>query len=216
MESIYTRYRKLKKEIRDVAAVDLQRLSRGYLSRMKPNCCTNSWNKKVVAAVALANAAAASENNGSKTVATAALRKQQSFNTSGSGGVISVNVSPKRIRGLDNNSAVGSNNTTTTATVVAAAASVTATHSPPSSNNSSITTTSNSMSAAGFHPGSNIPTALYASYRTLLDQKRDLKRRLKKFDEDFLERYGRNPKKSDKEVIRPMYQNYHEVSIVAW
>jgi hypothetical protein len=53
--------------------------------------------------------------------------------------------------------------------------------------------------------------SLYGKYRELLTSKRDLKRRLKKFDEDFVEQHGRQPKKIDKEVIRPMYQKYHEV-----
>lgn len=53
---------------------------------------------------------------------------------------------------------------------------------------------------------------LLVKYRELAEQKRDLKKRLKKFDEDFATQHGRAPKKSDKEVIRPMYQKYHEVS----
>lgn len=48
-------------------------------------------------------------------------------------------------------------------------------------------------------------------FRELLETKRDLKKKLKKFDEDFQEQNGRAPKKSDKEVIRPMYQKYHEI-----
>lgn len=61
---------------------------------------------------------------------------------------------------------------------------------------------------------SSSSTNLFKRYRELRDSKRDLKKKLKKFDEDFLAQYGRNPKKSDKEVIRPMYQKYHEVSDV--
>lgn len=49
---------------------------------------------------------------------------------------------------------------------------------------------------------SGIPVELHNKYRDLLFSKRDLKRKLKKFDEDFLEKYGRNPKKSDKEVSK--------------
>lgn len=52
---------------------------------------------------------------------------------------------------------------------------------------------------------------LLVRFRDLLELKKDLKKRLKKFDEDFYVQYGRAPKKSDKEVIRPMYQKYHEV-----
>ncbi len=50
-----------------------------------------------------------------------------------------------------------------------------------------------------------------AKYREQAELKRDLKKRLKKFDEDFAAQHGRTPKKSDKEVIRPMYQKYHEI-----
>lgn len=53
---------------------------------------------------------------------------------------------------------------------------------------------------------------LITKYRDCAEHKRDLKRKLKKFDEDFLAQNNRAPKKSDKEVIRPMYQKYHEVS----
>lgn len=52
---------------------------------------------------------------------------------------------------------------------------------------------------------------MFAKFRDFLEQKKDLKKKLKKFDEDFLEQNGRAPKKADKEVIRPMYQKYHEV-----
>ncbi len=48
-------------------------------------------------------------------------------------------------------------------------------------------------------------------YRELLEAKRALKRMLKQFDEDFLSKKGRNPKKADKEILRPQYQQYHEV-----
>jgi hypothetical protein len=51
---------------------------------------------------------------------------------------------------------------------------------------------------------------LYARYRELLGEKRELKRKLKKFDEEFQQRRGRAPRKADKEVMRPLYQRYHE------
>lgn len=50
-----------------------------------------------------------------------------------------------------------------------------------------------------------------AKFRELLAAKRDLKRTLKKFDADFVETHGRQPKKADKESMRPMYQKYQEV-----
>jgi hypothetical protein len=51
---------------------------------------------------------------------------------------------------------------------------------------------------------------LYMRYRALLGEKRELKRKLKKFDEEFQQRRGRAPRKVDKEVMRPLYQKYHE------
>jgi hypothetical protein len=59
--------------------------------------------------------------------------------------------------------------------------------------------------------GTTIPTEMYSKYRQLLTQKKDLKKELKKFDEEFQAKYGREPKKADKEVMRPLYQRYHEV-----
>eukprot|EP00602_Paraphysomonas_sp_CaronLab_P005252 CAMPEP_0185037660 /NCGR_PEP_ID=MMETSP1103-20130426/32388_1 /TAXON_ID=36769 /ORGANISM="Paraphysomonas bandaiensis, Strain Caron Lab Isolate" /LENGTH=723 /DNA_ID=CAMNT_0027575741 /DNA_START=151 /DNA_END=2322 /DNA_ORIENTATION=- len=48
-------------------------------------------------------------------------------------------------------------------------------------------------------------------YRECMEMKRQLKRNLKKFDDDFFARKGRVPRKADKEVMRPQYQKYHEV-----
>jgi hypothetical protein len=45
----------------------------------------------------------------------------------------------------------------------------------------------------------------------LLGEKRDLKRKLKRFDEDFESQHGHVPSRSDKEVMRPLYQKYHDV-----
>jgi hypothetical protein len=51
----------------------------------------------------------------------------------------------------------------------------------------------------------------YSRYRELLNEKRELKRTLKKFDDDFAVAHGHQPLKADKEVMRPMYQRYHDV-----
>jgi len=58
---------------------------------------------------------------------------------------------------------------------------------------------------------SSIPIDIYAKYKYLLGQKRELKRKLKKFDEEFLQAKGRPPNKADKEIMRPLYTTYHEV-----
>lgn len=156
METVYTRYRKLKKEIRDLSATDVQRAMRGYLAR-KRHGRVGTFRS------ALDKAAGGTASSGKTSVVKRADYANNFF------------VAPSGAAG-----AVGS----------AGAA------------------------GEGLFPGSNIPSSLYATYRDLLEKKRDLKRRLKKFDEDFFENWGRNPKKSDKEVIRPMYQSYHEVLYV--
>ena len=57
-----------------------------------------------------------------------------------------------------------------------------------------------STSNLQFLPGTMIPYEMYRRYRTLLEQKRDIKRKLKSFDEQFSKDKGRAPKKTDKEV----------------
>jgi hypothetical protein len=54
-------------------------------------------------------------------------------------------------------------------------------------------------------------TEMYAQYKLLLGKKRDLKKDLKSFDETFSLQNGRTPRKTDKEVMRPLYQKYQEV-----
>lgn len=156
MEGVYTRYRKLKKEIRDLSATDLQRTVRGYIARRRHGRIGSL--RRSQSAGNPASTASAEKAKLSSSV------KRSDFSSNffvPPGGAASPSASA-----TDNN---------------------------------------------GMFPGSNIPSSLYAAYRDLLEKKRDLKRRLKKFDEDFYENWGRNPKKSDKEVIRPMYQNYHEI-----
>jgi len=51
----------------------------------------------------------------------------------------------------------------------------------------------------------SIPAAIneaLLSYRHLLNQKKELKRRLKQFDEEFVAKHGQPPKKADKEVCQ--------------
>jgi hypothetical protein len=57
-----------------------------------------------------------------------------------------------------------------------------------------------SSSNPDFLPGTLIPYDMYRRYRGLLEQKRELKRELKAYDEQFSRDYGRIPKKTDKEV----------------
>lgn len=138
MQSVYSRYRDLKKDIRNLAAVDLQRCVRGYLVRSK------------------------SEGD-----LLPASRSRQKGN---------LTISKPLSTSASQHPAAGSGPAAVSAAQHAAAGE-----------------------------------DLYARYKELLTSKRDLKRRLKRFDEDFAEQWGRAPKKADKEVIRPMYQKYHEV-----
>lgn len=72
--------------------------------------------------------------------------------------------------------------------------------------------TSTAINSTFVLPGSNQDSAhLYSRYKELLAEKRELKRTLKRFDEDFATKQGRLPVKSEKEVMRPMYQKYHEI-----
>lgn len=57
-----------------------------------------------------------------------------------------------------------------------------------------------STSNLQFLAGTMIPYEMYRRYRTLLEQKRDIKKKLKSFDEQFSKEKGRAPKKTDKEV----------------
>lgn len=135
MQTVYTRYRDLKRNIRSLAAIDVQRLVRGHLSRVR-------------AGLVARRDASSSKANRMLVAQSPVLGQSNSQKSLGSGG--------------------------------------------PSSSGSAT-------------------ADLYGRYRELLGSKRDLKRRLKRFDEEFLETQGRQPKKADKEVIRPMYQKYHEV-----
>jgi hypothetical protein len=173
MEAIYTRYRKLKKEIRDLAATDLQRTLRGFMSRKIHGGLLRS----ATAPAVMLHAAGASATG------------------SGAGNAVSPE---KAVRDKATSS-------------VKRADFASNFFVPPNSAAGNAAAVAGGNSAEALFPGSSIPVGLYGAYRDLLEKKRDLKRRLKKFDEDFFENWGRNPKKSDKEVIRPMYQSYHEV-----
>lgn len=173
METVYTRYRKLKKEIRDQSATDLQRAMRGYLSRKRHG---RIFRRSTLIPSAI-------------TAGTTAAVSDKSSGAGASAGGGSGKTSSVKRADYAHNFFVPPGGATTGAAAGGGAGG-----------------------AEALFPGSNIPSSLYATYRDLLEKKRDLKRRLKKFDEDFFENWGRNPKKSDKEVIRPMYQSYHEVS----
>jgi hypothetical protein len=74
--------------------------------------------------------------------------------------------------------------------------------------------TSNSLSTSSSAPSGTTSAPLEDTinhYKYLIQQKRDLKKFLKRFDEDFEAEHNRAPKKSDKEILRPQYQQYHDL-----
>lgn len=73
--------------------------------------------------------------------------------------------------------------------------------STPSTNSTSTTTSSNLSEENN----------LISQYREYSEAKKELKKKLKKFDEDFELKHNKPPVKSDKEVIRPLYQRYHDI-----
>jgi hypothetical protein len=48
-------------------------------------------------------------------------------------------------------------------------------------------------------------------YDTLVAEKRAVKARLRRYDQEFVSAWGREPAKKDKEVMRPLYGAYNEV-----
>lgn len=54
-----------------------------------------------------------------------------------------------------------------------------------------------------------MPADRLAKYKELLNEKRELKRVLKKFDENFIATNHRNPSKADKEVRENCSMNGH-------
>ena len=180
MQTVYAKYRELKKDIRNLAAVDLQRTARGFIARCRLRDPAARHSKPSWAGHGSHNTNVSS-SKGSHThhksvddlvTATNSLHHQPLSHFAESH--------------------------------KAAAASLQQHHAHQPQLNTS------SSGSAG-HVEGTVLGDLYGRYRELLNNKRELKRKLKKFDEDFVEQWGRLPKKADKEVIRPMYQKYHEV-----
>ncbi len=137
MQAVYTRYRDLKKDIRNLAAVDLQRCVRGFLVRSKSD-----------GAIATSTGSRKRKDGASSAKQQPTSFHQQAQLPASTGGA--------------------------------------------------------ALSAAAQHAAAG--DDLYAKYKELLNSKRELKRRLKRFDEDFFEQWGRQPKKVDKEVRSPLWR----------
>ena len=161
MQATYSSYRDMKRIIRDISAIDIQRVIRGFIIRENINVDSGNSNNNKMSSLPLA--------------------RQRSESTIGNGSnltcefIYSLILCIHLIRFFCN---------------IILARSVE-------------TIDSSSSSLAGDS---------ITKYRELQNQKKELKRLLKKFDEEFTVTNGRAPRKSDKEIMRPMYQQYHEVS----
>lgn len=229
MEEVYIRYRKLKKDIRDLAATDIQKLYRGFKSRYITGRYRCSYKTITVVDTTSLSSSASSSSLSSLGKNNRNPNSNNNGNNNGNGnngrgmysngiGIGDSNSSYKA------NNISSNNNSTLLRKFEVSSGSVDSnvdgdSYDSDSSNKSSnysvssvaTTTAAPNTIATNNTANTKIPNSLYLSYKKLLTQKRDLKRKLKKFDEDFFERYHRVPKKNDKEIIRPMYQTYHEV-----
>jgi hypothetical protein len=216
MQEIYTQYRDMKRDIRDSAARDLQRCIRGYLTRCRLNKFARIFNFPI-GDLPQGDAVPFS----SQGVPYNDKRKHN-----GEGGSISMdigegdfngpfvktNVDKNKSQNFDNANlgyrdrkelAVNEEHDLGDETGNIALQSL-------SNSNLSIDGRQREMSRPG---GTDQLTEMYAQYKLLLGKKRDLKKELKCFDETFSLQNGRTPRKTDKEVMRPLYQKYQEVKI---
>jgi hypothetical protein len=172
MQPIYSKYRDMKREIRSSAAVDIQRLIRGFVSRGIVRKGTGFL------PTSPSHYARSPPKHSSSPKKSNLLSEMMSPPKSGGGGGTASS------RGeYDQQQSVDSNMW-------------------KSGDAEEMIVNSGADSNA---------KVLYSQYKDLLLQKRTLKRRLKRFDEDFAAKHNRQPKKTDKEVMRPHYQKYHEV-----
>lgn len=155
MQSVYAKYRSLKVEIRELAALDLQRCGRGMLGRIRAKKAKNNTSLGSNGSSSARKSSANSVSNDTKITSRAKTAPTSTNSRNNSG--LSLTSPPKGGR-----------------------------NSPPMS----------------YSKSSPIPVDIYTKYRDLLNQKRDLKKKLKKFDEDFLAKWSRQPKKTDKEVCK--------------
>ena len=153
MQATYARYRDLKREIRHSAAIDIQRIIRGFVCR-------------------------------------AALKRRK--------------MSRKSSQTFFHPATVGSDSMT--APSLASSGSSTG-NSRKGWSGAEHTTLNNAVEQDSV----SAEQELCNRYKDFLLQKKTLKRKLKRFDEEYFSKNGRLPKKADKEIMRPHYQKYHEV-----
>jgi len=166
MAPAYSRYKEVKRFVRDQAAVDIQKAWRGFR-------CRRLGGFEAAAAAAAAAAGGGSGRGEPR-------RKGQRISVDSSDAAASIGIDAMSI-GI---SRVGPAQPFAHAPALALATAPTSTA---------------------------LPLEVLQQCRSLQQEKREIKRRLKRFDEDFLRDHGRAPKKADKEVMRPVYQQYHDI-----
>lgn len=240
MHQFYVKYRELKKEIRETAAKDMQRVARGFLSRRRVLRMVHGSFSDDAAQVAAAQLAAASGRHISPDAVASGTDPVMVVSPREGNTVISSNQNTKP--GVISSSSAAAAAASYGSSTVSNAATATNATGPALVVGGSISATPTTTSVVlpvspgangatnGGGGGASLPqlslqlnTELCTyrpsgqldedtmKFRELLYAKRDLKRMLKKFDSDFVDQFGRQPKKADKESMRPMYQKYQEI-----
>jgi hypothetical protein len=216
MQEIYTQYRDMKRDIRDSAARDLQRCIRGYLTRCRLNKFARIFNFPIGTlpqgdAVAFPAQGVPYDDKRKHNGEGGSISMdigEGDFNAS----FVKTNVDKNKSQNFDNTN-LGYRDRKELAVNedhdlgvdmrnIALQSSV--------GSNLSIDGRQGEINRSG---GTDQLTEMYAQYKLLLGKKRDLKKELKSFDETFSLQNGRTPRKTDKEVMRPLYQKYQEVKI---
>jgi hypothetical protein len=196
MAIVYSEYKRLKRTVRDCAAMDIQRVFRGFNGRHdKTTGGSAAWE----AVRALRRKVRRAQLNTGSAPGTPVAQKRDSSVISPTGGTSILHQKRK--------------NTESDAGPPA--------HAPRTDNSTASAAGIGGLGQAlnqadvGTHEGGKVKVVtsaeMYAKYRDLLNQKNQLKRQLKLFDDEFAAKNGRQPKKSEKEIMRPMYNQYHAV-----
>jgi hypothetical protein len=220
MNQLYVKYRELKKDIRETAAKDMQRVIRGFLARrLVLKLLHGSASDEIFTVGKTQSNSSATTKSDAMMISPEAAHLDSSAIVSPRDSSVSSTKDNTFFGGIG---ASGGNVSLSTPGVISsssAAAAAASYNSNSSTSASTVTSTSNSSLSQGTLSGSDL--GLYrpsgsldddvVKFRELLYAKRDLKRTLKKFDTDFMEQHNRQPKKADKESMRPMYQKYQEI-----
>lgn len=221
MQTVYSKYRELKKTIRDIAATDIQRTVRGCFCRLKmegDNVNVNGVDNisegdnsyflqhlQLKQNNNMSNQIWANPSNSSQlqymmmspppaVLSDVPTEDMNGSIATGRTGLIFASPSPPPLNSdlISKFAAQGSGNSNDNNMAL-----------DDGSINVTIPNSSTSLSG--------IPNEMLEEYRDIQNQKKEIKKVLKRFDEDFTAANGRAPRKIDKEVMRPIYQNYHEL-----